>query len=97
MTYPTLERMASGHHSILLELCSADDFPKIAAKWALVLGAVLGPPIFGPDQTQLEAAIAGSPFWFAWDVWQAAASLEPRDARAARMIPDLLAVAMRAT
>ncbi len=93
--FPRIGRMASGTDAILLQACSQETFVALATTWASFLGGVLSELIEGPGQSQCHLALEGGRFWLAYDDFQDAISIEPRDDASARLVPMILARARR--
>lgn len=85
-----LERMASGEFSLRLSSqVSWESFPDYAEAVADLLDGTITTTADSPSERVYAMTSGGQPFWIALDDFGLGVSLEPQNAEAGRMIPEI--------
>jgi len=87
---PRLDKMASGHHALILESnVSASDFHDLAQKWIKTLKLKLRDKASGGDEIAWTCYKNKSKFWLSWDIWFTNISLEPQNTNSAKTVREI--------
>jgi hypothetical protein len=86
------EKMASGGQSLRLTArVPWEDFPTYATQVIDMLGGTIHERADSPAERVWTVTILGSPFWISLDDFALGISLDPRDPRAASLLPEIRA------
>ena len=90
MPTPRYSKMASGNIAIVLdEGVDYDNFPQFLDKWVKALNLQIIKQADGPDARVCDCTLEGYMFWLSYDDWFPEISLEPQDAAAGSIIPQI--------
>jgi hypothetical protein len=86
----TIQKMASGHtYLTLVENINLDDFPALAEKWSIKLGAKVSSRVFNFDAHVWSVELSGESFYLAGDIWVNTLTLESTSEVGDKIIKDL--------